>query len=211
MKLLIFKFAGKDISWCECLMFVFCSAATPNVSIKAEMVERGGSEFWVVSCVSSGGRPDTNISLVLNSDEEPQRDDQKALDKQMSLYFLPAAAYEGQNITCVFGHPKFTHPVSKVTTLPSFCEYLWVVSFHLVERWDTMRTCSPLVSDVSGVQWFRSGLGNSSSDLQDSGSVELHEGQNDVAIDLRVSGNVPRYNVSCSRREKRHSVLFLLL
>lgn len=124
MRLLTFKFAGKDISLCECVMFFFCCTATPNVSIKAEMVQRGGSEFWVVSCLSSGGRPDTDISLVLNSDEEPQRDDETDSDTQTSSYFLPAAVYEGQNVTCMFGHPKFTHPVSKVTTLPSFCKYL---------------------------------------------------------------------------------------
>eukprot|EP00066_Takifugu_rubripes_P017607 XP_011606873.1 PREDICTED: uncharacterized protein LOC105417078 [Takifugu rubripes] len=147
--------------------------ATPNVSIKAEMVQRGGSEFWVVSCISSGGRPDTNISLVLNADGEPQRDDKTDSGAQTSSYFLPAAAYEGQNITCVFRHPKFTRPVSKGTTLPSFY--------------------------VSGVQWFSSGLGNSSSESWDSGSIELREGQNDFAIGLRVSGNVPRYNLSCSR------------
>ncbi|CAG08983.1 unnamed protein product [Tetraodon nigroviridis] len=146
---------------------------TPNVSVKAEMVERGGSEFWVVSCVSSGGRPDTDISLVLNSDEEPQREDRRDSDTQTSSYLLPAAVYEGQNVTCVFGHPRFTHPVSMVTTLPSFY--------------------------VSGVQWFFSSSGNSNSDFQDSGSVELWEGQNDVVIGLRVAGNVPRYNLSCSR------------
>lgn len=123
-------------------MFLLCSAATPNVSIKAEMVQKGGSEFWVVSCVSSGGRPDTDISLVLNSDEEPQRDDEKASDTQTSSYFLPAAVYEGQNVTCTFGHPKFTHPVSKVTTLPSFCEYLRVFSVDVVEVGDETRTCS---------------------------------------------------------------------
>lgn len=124
VQLLTFTFPGRDISLCEFVMFLFCSTATPNVSIEAEMIQKGGSEFWVVSCVSSGGRPDTHISLVLNSEEEPQRDDETRSDTQTSSYFLPAAVYEGQNVTCVFDHPKFTHPVSKVTTLPSFCEYL---------------------------------------------------------------------------------------
>lgn len=54
-------------------------------------------------------------------------------------------------------------------------------------------------ADVSEVRWFRSGLGDSSSHFQDSGSIELQEGQKDVVIGLRVSGNVPRYNLSCSR------------
>lgn len=83
------------------------------------MVQKGESEFWVVSCISSGGRPNANISLV----GAPQRDDKTDSGAQTRSYFLPAAAYEGQNVTCLFGHPKFIGPVSKVTTLPSFCEY----------------------------------------------------------------------------------------
>lgn len=124
-------------------MFLFRSAAAPNVSIKAEMVQKGGSEFWVVSCTSSGGRPDSDISLVLDSGEEPQRNDEADSDTQTSSYFLPAAAYEGRNVTCTFGHPKFPHPVSKVTTLPSFCEYLCVLSIRLRLGGKT-RTCSPI-------------------------------------------------------------------
>lgn len=41
--------------------------------------------------------------------------------------------------------------------------------------------------------------------------MELQEGQKDVVIGLRVSGNVPRYNLSCSRREKRQNSLFVVL
>lgn len=113
------------------------------MSIKAEIVQKGGSEFWVVSCTSSGGRPGTDISLVLDSDEEPQRNNEADSDTQTSSYFLPAAAYEGQNVTCTFGHPKFARPVSKVTTLPSFCEYSCVLSSRL-RLGDETRTCSPI-------------------------------------------------------------------
>lgn len=200
MRLLTFEFAGKIISLCERVTFLFHSAATPNVSIKVEMVEKGGSEFWVVSCLSSGGRPDADSSLVLNADGEPQRDDKTDSGAQTSSYFLPAAMYEGQNVTCVFGHPKFTQPVSKVATLPSFCEYR--ECFLLIGmRWEMKHMGSILCfTDVSGVQWFSSGLGSSSSsESWDSGSLELQEGQNDFAIGLQVSGNVPRYNLSCSR------------
>lgn len=198
MQLLTFEFAGKIISLYGRETFLFHSAASPNVSIKAEMVQEGGSEFWVVSCISSGGRPDPNISLVLNADGEPQRDDRTDSGSQRSSYVLPAAAYEGQNVTCVFGHPKFIRPVSKVTTLPSFCEYRDY--FLLIRmRWEMKHRSILCFTDVSGVQWFSSGLGNSSSESWDSGSIELREGQKDFAIGLRVSGNVPRYNLSCSR------------
>lgn len=93
------------------------------MTIKAEMIQDGGSEFWVVSCVSSGGRPETDISLALDADEELQRLNSTDSDTQTSSVLLPVAAYEGHNVTCVFHHPKFTRKVSRVITLPSFCEY----------------------------------------------------------------------------------------
>lgn len=93
------------------------------MTIKAEMIHDGGSEFWVVSCVSSGGRPETDISLALDANEELQRQTSTDSDTQTSSVFLPAAVYQGRNVTCVFQHPKFTHKVSRVITLPSFCEY----------------------------------------------------------------------------------------
>ncbi|XP_068571978.1 LHFPL tetraspan subfamily member 6 protein-like isoform X1 [Cebidichthys violaceus] len=62
--------------------------ARPNVSIKAEMVQRGGSEFRVVSCISSGVRPDADIALALNGDEELQREDNTGSDMQTSSVVL---------------------------------------------------------------------------------------------------------------------------
>ncbi|XP_073346799.1 uncharacterized protein [Pagrus major] len=145
----------------------------PNVTIKAEMIQDGGSDFWVVSCISSGGRPETDISLALNGDEDLQRQTSTDNDTQTSSVLLPAAEYEGHNVTCVFGHPKLTHKVSRVITLPSFY--------------------------FSGVQLLNSELGSSSDDFQEPESLELLEGQSDTVITLQVTGNVPRYNVTCTR------------
>ncbi|XP_036929278.1 uncharacterized protein si:ch211-149e23.4 [Acanthopagrus latus] len=145
----------------------------PNVTIKAEMIQDGGSEFWVVSCVSSGGRPETDISLALDADEELQRLNSTDSDTQTSSVLLPVAAYEGHNVTCVFHHPKFTRKVSRVITLPSFY--------------------------ISGVQLLNSELGSDSDDVQEPESVELLEGQSDTSISLQVTGNVPRVNVTCKR------------
>ncbi|XP_070685452.1 uncharacterized protein [Pempheris klunzingeri] len=145
----------------------------PNVTIKAEMIQQGGSEFWVVSCVSSGGRPDTDISLALNADEELQRENNSDSDIKTSSVVLPAAVYEGHNVTCVFDHPKFPHKVSRVMTLPSF--YL------------------------SGAQLWNSKLGGNTDDFQDTESLELQEGESDTVISLQVTGNVPRYNVTCKK------------
>ncbi|XP_051253641.1 uncharacterized protein si:ch211-149e23.4 [Dicentrarchus labrax] len=143
----------------------------PNVTIKAEMIQQGGSEFWVVSCISSGGRPATDMSLALNTDEELQTENNTDSDIQTSSVFLPALVYEGHNVTCVFDHPKFTQKVSQVITLPSF--YL------------------------SGGQLLNSEEGSNSGDFQDSEYSELQEGQTDSFIRLPITGNVPRYNVTC--------------
>ncbi|XP_034722585.1 uncharacterized protein si:ch211-149e23.4 isoform X1 [Etheostoma cragini] len=141
----------------------------PNVTIKAEMVQRGGTEFWVVSCISSGGRPDADISLALNTDEELQREysTDTDTDTQTSSVLLPVTVYEGRNVTCVFDHPKFTHKVSRVITLPSF--------------------------------YLSGKLGSYRDNFQDPESLELQEGQSDTVISLQVTGNVPHYTVTCKK------------
>ncbi|XP_074496622.1 uncharacterized protein LOC141770688 [Sebastes fasciatus] len=144
----------------------------PNVTIKAEIVQQGGSEFWVVSCISSGGRPAADIVLALNTDEELQREDSTDLDMQTSSVVLPATVYEGRNVTCMFDHPTFTHKVSRDITLQSF--YLSVQSLH-----------SELIIN--------------SDDLQGTESLEVQEGQSDTVISLKVKGNVPHYNVTCTK------------
>nr|XP_046245035.1 uncharacterized protein si:ch211-149e23.4 [Scatophagus argus] len=146
--------------------------AKPNVTIKEEMVQQGGSDFWVVSCISSGGRPDTDIFLALDTDEELRRENYTDSDIQTSSVVLPAADYEGHSVTCVFDHPKFTHKVSRVITLPSF-----------------NLSVSLLNSDVGG----------NTDDFQDNESLELPEGQSNTIISLQVDGNVPRYNLTCEK------------
>ncbi|KAM4589547.1 uncharacterized protein V3H82_003650 [Fundulus diaphanus] len=146
--------------------------ARPNVTIKAEMVQRGGNDFWVVSCISSGGRPDAEISLALNGNEEVQRENSANSDTKSLSVRLPAAEYEGRSITCVFKHPKFSHPESRGITMPTF--YL------------------------SGVQ-SRSDVGSSNNDFNAPEFLELQEGDSHVVISLEVTGNVPRYSVICKK------------
>ncbi|KAF3847526.1 hypothetical protein F7725_020554 [Dissostichus mawsoni] len=116
---------------------------SPNVTIKAEMVQNGG-----------------NL----------QREEHSDSDTKTSSVLLPAAVYEGVNVTCVFDHPTFTDKVSRVLTLPSF--YL------------------------SGVQLLFSEMRNNSDDSQGTESLELKDGQSDTVIRLQVTGNVPHYNVT---------------
>ncbi|XP_030008582.1 hemicentin-1 isoform X2 [Sphaeramia orbicularis] len=145
----------------------------PNVSIKAEMVQQRGSEFWVVSCISSGGRPNTDISLALDTDEDLQTEDETGTDSQTISVHLPAATYKGHNITCMFDHPKFTHRESRVITLPSY--YL------------------------SGVHLSYSGMENRDGSIQTTEYLELQEGQTDALFTVKVTGNVPSYNVTCEK------------
>lgn len=55
--------------------------------------------------------------------------------------------------------------------------------------------CVSYPADLSGVQLLES----SSDDFQDTESLELQEGQSDAVIILQVTGNVPRYNVTCRK------------
>ncbi|XP_035766166.1 uncharacterized protein si:ch211-149e23.4 [Neolamprologus brichardi] len=142
----------------------------PNVTIKAEMVQQeDGNDFWVVSCISSGGRPDTDISLALNTAEELARENDTDSDIQRVSVRLPVTEYGGHNITCVFDHPKFTQKESQALTLPVF--YL---------------APGQLYSDLEG----------NSNDFED---VELQEEETEAVIRLEVKGNVPRYNVICKK------------
>ncbi|XP_041851800.1 uncharacterized protein si:ch211-149e23.4 isoform X2 [Melanotaenia boesemani] len=146
--------------------------ARPNVTIKAEMIQQGGNDFWVVSCISSGGRPETDMSLALKMTEELQRENVKDTDVQILSVHLSATDYEGQNITCMFNHPKFTQVESRVVTLPVF--YL------------------------SGVQ-IHSKVGISSDGFQGTKYLELQEGLSEAVINLKVMGNVPRYKAICKK------------
>lgn len=100
-----------------------CFAAKPNVTITVDMEELGGRDFWVVSCISSGGRPETYIHLEPATDEDVQIETGSDSYTQKHTVVLPAVEYQGQDVTCVFQHPKFSHTEHRVATLPSFCEY----------------------------------------------------------------------------------------
>ncbi|MED6254459.1 hypothetical protein ATANTOWER_026878, partial [Ataeniobius toweri] len=102
--------------------------ARPNVMIKAEMVQQGGHDSWVVSCISSGGRPDTEISLALNGNNKVERESSANSDMKSLSVRLPVIEYKGHNITCVFKHPKFLYAESRRITLPTF--YLSGVQFR---------------------------------------------------------------------------------
>lgn len=77
----------------------------------------------MVSCISSGGRPETQIHLEPAAGEDVQTEARLDYYTQTQTVVLPALEYHGQNVTCVFQHPKFSHTEQRLVTLPSFCEY----------------------------------------------------------------------------------------
>lgn len=162
------------------------------------MVQQEGNEFWVVSCISSGGRPDTDISLALDADEELQRENDTDSDMTSSSVLLRATAYEGHNVTCVFDHPKFTHMGHNTAVwLPS---HILNVSpdGHGVEVKEKHR-CSFSLTDLTGVQLdLKPGVSNSGN-FQGAEVLELQEGHSEIVIGLQLVGNVPRYDVNCKK------------
>ncbi|CAL8352766.1 unnamed protein product [Lota lota] len=148
----------------------------PRVSVQVEMrqgqEEEEEEDYWRVSCVASGGRPETHISLVTAAaaaaaEEEPRKGN--GTDAGISVYRLPVQAYEGRNVSCVFTQPKLPGPQSRTIQLPSF--------------------------NLSGVQL----LANPINEMQP--LVELEEGQRNVSIGLEAIGNVPRYAVFCQKED----------
>lgn len=77
----------------------------------------------MVSCISSGGRPETQIHLEPATGEDVPNEVGSDSNTQKQTVVLPAEEYHGQDVTCVFQHPKFSHMEQRVVTLPSFCEY----------------------------------------------------------------------------------------
>ncbi|CAL8374241.1 unnamed protein product [Gadus morhua 'NCC'] len=150
----------------------------PRVSVQAEMRQRQEEEeeeeedYWRVSCVASGGRPETLVSLVTTAsddDEEVEPRRENGTDAGTSVYRLPVRAYEGHNVSCVFTQPKLAEPQTRTLQLPSF--------------------------SLSGVRL----LSDPINELQ--ASLELEEGQRDVSIGLEAVGNVPRYALFCQKEE----------
>ncbi|XP_029628979.1 uncharacterized protein LOC115206319 isoform X2 [Salmo trutta] len=152
----------------------------PNVTIETYLVLEDGEEFWVVTCGAAGGRPRADITLVLPNQETSSMLQKEvvmdAADTLVRSYRFPAELHEGENITCLFDHPKFPHRELRTTTLPAF--YL------------------------SAVRLLNPGLADSSNKRQAVESVVLVEGQGNITIELEVVGDVPRYSIVCTKEEQ---------
>ncbi|KAL0973178.1 hypothetical protein UPYG_G00199960 [Umbra pygmaea] len=149
----------------------------PNMSIQTDLVVEEGKEFWVVKCAATGGRPQPNITLALPNQEVSlmlQKEDiVDASGTWVRSFLLSTEFHEGENITCLFDHPKLPQTELRAITLPTF--YL------------------------SAVRLLNSELADSFDMNQAVESLVLKEGQRQTIIGLEVAGTVPRYSIKCSK------------
>ncbi|XP_038817698.1 uncharacterized protein LOC120018552 [Salvelinus namaycush] len=152
----------------------------PNVTIETYLVLEYGEEFWVVTCDAAGGRPRADITLMLPNQEVSSMLQKEVVmdagDTWVRSYRFPAELHEGENITCLFDHPKFPHRELRTVTLPAF--------------------------SLSAVRLQNPGLADSSNESQAVESVVLEEGQSNTTIGLEVIGDVPRYSIVCTKEEQ---------
>ncbi|XP_052323566.1 uncharacterized protein si:ch211-149e23.4 isoform X4 [Oncorhynchus keta] len=152
----------------------------PNMTIETYLVLEEGEKFWVVDCGAAGGRPRADITLVLPNQEVSSMLQKEvvmdAADTWVRSYRFPAELHEGENITCLFDHPKFPHGELRTVTLPAF--------------------------SLSAVRLQNPGLADSSNKSQTVESVVLQEGQSKTTIGLEVVGDVPRYTIVCTKEEQ---------
>nr|XP_046150214.1 uncharacterized protein LOC123992763 isoform X4 [Oncorhynchus gorbuscha] len=152
----------------------------PNMTIETYLVLEEGEKFWVVACGAAGGRPRADITLVLPNQEVSSMLQKEvvmdAADTWVRSYRFPAELHEGENITCLFDHPKFPHGELRTVTLPAF--------------------------SLSAVRLQNPGLADSSNKSQAVESVVLEEGQSKTTIGLEVVGDVPRYSIVCTKEEQ---------
>ncbi|XP_029528397.2 uncharacterized protein LOC115136772 isoform X3 [Oncorhynchus nerka] len=152
----------------------------PNMTIETYLVLEEGEKFWVVACGAAGGRPRADITLVLPNQEVSSMLQKEvvmdAADTWVRSYRFPAELHEGENITCLFDHPKFPHGELRTITLPAF--------------------------SLSAVRLQNPGLADSSNKSQAVESVVLEEGQSKTTIGLEVVGDVPRYSIVCTKEEQ---------
>ncbi|XP_024298609.1 uncharacterized protein si:ch211-149e23.4 isoform X1 [Oncorhynchus tshawytscha] len=152
----------------------------PNVTIETYLVLEEGEKFWVVACGAAGGRPRADITLVLPNQEVSSMLQKEvvmdAADTWVRSYRFPAELHEGENITCLFDHPKFPHGELRTVTLPAF--------------------------SLSAVRLQNPGLADGNNKSQAVESVVLEEGQSKTTIGLEVVGDVPRYSIVCTKEEQ---------
>ncbi|KAJ8280161.1 hypothetical protein GJAV_G00051260 [Gymnothorax javanicus] len=151
----------------------------PNVTLVTRSGEEG-AELQEVSCTAEGGRPAPNITWRLPGDapdvstavRELWNEETSTVTVTSSVN-VPPHLYEGRNVTCVVSHPKLLEEIQRTITLPTY--------------------------ELSSVRVFREESVEMHSGNEVEDQVVLMEGQRNISIRLEVTGNVPHYQLTCTR------------
>ncbi|KAG7471258.1 hypothetical protein MATL_G00122560 [Megalops atlanticus] len=153
---------------------------SPNVTIETSLTGEEGAELRKVICTAAGGRPAASITWDLAGDApdgSPEitvlRDNESDTETVTSSVSIQPDQYEGETITCHVTHPKRPQEQQKTVTLPTY---------HL----SSVRVVSPDSADVGP-------------ENETVYQVTLEAGQKNVNIALEVTGDVPRYQVTCTK------------
>ncbi|KAF4085872.1 hypothetical protein AMELA_G00099870 [Ameiurus melas] len=143
---------------------------SPNVTMEVALIEGEGKAFFEVLCRAKGGRPHPSITWI-----PPESADTSCYPYLMkfesvsSLHCFPLDVFEGKNITCIFGYPHLS--IERTVTLPTY----YLTSLQLTNS-------SIKVNHLN------------TSDL-----LILEEEDSDIRINMEVLGNVPRYQINCTK------------
>ncbi|KAF7699823.1 uncharacterized protein si:ch211-149e23.4 [Silurus meridionalis] len=144
---------------------------SPNISMEVALTEKEGKAVFEVICSAKGGRPHPSITWI-----QPESADTSCsanfvnFELVSSSQCFPLDVYEGKNITCVFGYSLLA-ALEKTITLPTY----YLTTLHL--------TNSSIRMDH----------------LNNSNLLILKEEDGDIRVGIEVLGNVPRYEINCTK------------
>ncbi|XP_036393633.1 uncharacterized protein si:ch211-149e23.4 [Megalops cyprinoides] len=153
---------------------------SPTVTIETSLTGEEGAGLREVVCTAAGGRPAASITWDLAGDApdgSPEvtvwRDNETDTETVISSVSIQPDQYEGETITCHVTHPKHPQEQQRTVTLPTY---------HL--------------SSVRVVSADAEEIGPENETVY---QVTLEAGQRNVKIALEVTGDVPRYQVTCTK------------
>ncbi|XP_051719123.1 uncharacterized protein si:ch211-149e23.4 isoform X2 [Ctenopharyngodon idella] len=145
---------------------------SPIMSMETVLVQEGGEDFQEVICTATGGKPHPNITWRLPEfkNTPPILRNDSNPDSVNSSYRFPSDPYEGENISCVFGYMFFPFINTKTITLPIY--YLSSLQLKDVDY---------------------------AINSENQTSLAFEEGDTGITIRMDILGNVPSYEINCSR------------
>ncbi|ROL49949.1 Nectin-1 [Anabarilius grahami] len=145
---------------------------SPIMSMETVLVQEGGEDFQEVICTATGGKPHPNITWRLPEfkNTPPILRNDSNPDSVISSYRFPSNPYEGENVSCVFGYMFFPFINTRTITLPVY--YLSSLQLKDVDY---------------------------AINSENQTSLAFEEGDTDITIRMEILGNVPSYEINCSR------------